>query len=86
MFFYTDQLQDIRSSNRQTLLGKNSVDIFGRKFPVGVVKQWSDINIKEEIGEGNFGKVYHGFLHLNEVQRYLLDLVLTFSHMDSISS
>ena len=46
------------------------VDISGRSFPVGIVKNRSDVNIKKEIGEGNFGKVYQGFFHLNDVQRY----------------
>ena len=40
-----------------------------KTFCPGVIKDWSDIDIKKEIGEGNFGKVYKGYLHLNEVQR-----------------
>ena len=44
-------------------------DIYGRKFPANLLKDWSDINIEMEIGNGDFGKVYHGYLHLNGVQR-----------------
>ena len=40
-----------------------------KDFPDAVIKDWSDINIKKEIGEGNFGKVFKGYVHLNEVQR-----------------
>ena len=40
-----------------------------KEFPDAVIKDWSDINIKKEIGEGNFGKVFKGYVHLNEVQR-----------------
>ena len=51
----------------QTL--SNTVDIKGRSFPEGVVIKWSDISINKEIGEGNFGKVYQGYVNMNEVQR-----------------
>ena len=40
-----------------------------KDFPDAVIKDWSNINIKKEIGEGNFGKVFKGYVHLNEVQR-----------------
>ena len=40
-----------------------------KEFPDAVIKDWSNINIKKEIGEGNFGKVFKGYVHLNEVQR-----------------
>ena len=50
---------------------KETHDICGRKFPVNIVKNWSDINIKREIGKGSFGKVYQAFLNLNEIQRYI---------------
>ena len=53
------------------LIENESIDICGRKFPVNVVKDWSDINILNEIGDGDFGKVYQGYLHLNKVQRYV---------------
>ena len=46
-------------------------DICGRQFPANVVKEWSDINIEKEIGCGDFGKVYQGYLHMNKVQRYV---------------
>ena len=48
------------------------IDICGREFPANVVKEWSDINIDKEIGSGDFGKVYQGYLHLNNVQRYVM--------------
>ena len=50
-------------------LSKENKDICGRKFPVGIVKDWSDITIHKEVGKGSFGKVYQAYLHLNEVQR-----------------
>ena len=53
-------------------MGNEFTDICGRKFPADAVKNWSDINIKKEIGKGDFGKVYQGYLHLNKVQRYVL--------------
>ena len=40
-----------------------------KEFPDAVIKDWSHINIKKEIGEGNFGKVFKGYVHLNEIQR-----------------
>ena len=51
------------------ILSKDNKDICGRKFPVGIVKDWSDITIHKEVGKGSFGKVYQAYLHLNEVQR-----------------
>ena len=60
------ELKEVQTNDGQTPLQKGSEL---KEFSSGVVKNWSDINIKKEIGEGNFGKVYHGYLHLNEVQR-----------------
>ena len=51
------------------ILSKDNKDICGRKFPVGIVKDWSDITIHKEVGKGSFCKVYQAYLHLNEVQR-----------------
>ena len=48
--------------------GENKI-IEGRSFHAGIVIKWSDIKMEREIGEGNFGKVYRGYLHLNEIQR-----------------
>ena len=45
------------------------VEIDGRSFPAGVVIKYHDIKIQKEIGEGNFGKVFQGYLNLNEVTR-----------------
>ena len=53
-------------SEKNKLLNRTTYDEI---FPFGVVKDWSDINIKKQIGQGNFGKVYQGYLHLNDVQR-----------------
>ena len=51
------------------LLPQQNIEIDGRSFPAGIVINWSDIKIRREIGEGNFGKVYQGYLQMNEVQR-----------------
>ena len=40
------------------------VDLFDRKFPQSTVKAWKDITLEKELGSGQFGKVYKGFLHL----------------------
>ena len=53
------------------LMKQKTTDVCGRTFPANIIKIWSDIHIQKEIGKGDFGKVYHGYLHLNEVQRYL---------------
>ena len=45
------------------------VNIDDRKFPQSVVKAWKDITIERELGVGQFGKVYKGFLHLGKYQR-----------------
>ena len=60
------ELKEVKANDDQTPLQKGSEL---KEFSPGVIKDWSDINIKKEIGEGNFGKVYKGYLHLNEVQR-----------------
>ena len=44
----------------------------GKKFPKSTVKNRSDITLGNEIGEGAFGKVYKGFLHLSKHERYVL--------------
>ena len=46
-----------------------NVRISGRTFPAGLDIDNSNIVIRREIGKGNFGKVYHGYLQMNEVQR-----------------
>ena len=48
---------------------KDWLQIDGRSLPAGVVIKYQDFTIKKEVGEGNFGKVYQGYLNLNEVQR-----------------
>ena len=57
------------TSKESTQLPQRSIEIDGRSFPPGIVIDWSDIKIRREIGEGNFGKVYQGYLYMNEVQR-----------------
>ena len=57
------------TSKESTQLPQQSIEIYGRSFPSGIVINWSDIKIRREIGEGNFGKVYQGYLYMNEVQR-----------------
>ena len=48
---------------------KDWIQIDGRSFPASVVIKYQEFTMKQEIGEGNFGKVYQGHLNLNEVQR-----------------
>ena len=48
---------------------KNLTEIEGRSFPSAIVIKWSDIKIKSTIGEGNFGRIYQGDIHLNEIQK-----------------
>ena len=60
------ELKEVKANEEPTLPQKESEL---KEFSPGVIKDWSDIDIKKDIGEGNFGKVYKGYLHLNEVQR-----------------
>ena len=60
------ELKEVKANEYQTLLQKGSEL---KEFSPEVIKDWSNINIKNEIGEGNFGKVFKGYLHLNDVQR-----------------
>ena len=52
-----------------SLIPDLEVTICKRKFPQDIIKNWSDIEIGHEVGEGNFGKVYKGFWHFSEFQR-----------------
>jgi hypothetical protein len=47
----------------------DTFEIEGRSFPAGIVIKWSDIKMEREIGRGNFGKVYQGYVNMNQVQR-----------------
>ena len=47
----------------------DTLEIEGRSFLSAIVIKWSDIKIKSIIGEGNFGRVYQGDIHLNEIQK-----------------
>ena len=51
------------------LEAKESIEISGRNFPAGLNIDYSNLVIRGEIGEGNFGKVYQGYLQMNDVQR-----------------
>ena len=51
------------------LLDDSTVSILGRIFPISTVWDWENITVGIELGGGQFGKVYKGFLHLNEYQR-----------------
>ena len=48
---------------------ESCVEIEGRSFPAGIVIKWSDIKMGREIGQGNFGKVYQGYVNMHQVQR-----------------
>ena len=52
-----------------SLIPDFEVTICNRKFPQDIVKNWPDIEIGHEVGEGNFGKVYKGFWHFSKFQR-----------------
>ena len=52
-----------------SLIPDLEVTVCKRKFPQDLIKNWSDIEIGHEVGEGNFGKVYKGFWHFSEFQR-----------------
>ena len=49
---------------------RTEVTIHKRTFPPEFVKDWRDVKIVEQIGKGNFGKVFKGFLSLDSVARY----------------
>ena len=51
------------------LLFRNEISIHKRTFPPEFVKDWGDVEIEEQIGKGNFGKVFKGFLNLDVVAR-----------------
>ena len=50
-------------------LFRNEISIHKRTFPPEFVKDWGDVEIEEQIGKGNFGKVFKGFLNLDVVAR-----------------
>ena len=52
-------------------VNESSFLVFGKKFPKSTVKNWSDITFGKEIGDGAFGKVYKGFLHLSKHEMYV---------------
>ena len=52
-----------------TFIYIDTFDIKGRSFPAGIVIKWSDIKMGREIGQGNFGKVYQGYVNMHQVQR-----------------
>ena len=59
----------IQDGNSYGNIEKNLTEIEGRSFPSAIVIKWSDIKIKSVIGEGNFGRIYQGDIHLNEIQK-----------------
>ena len=59
----------IQDGNGYGNIEKNLTEIEGRSFPSPIVIKWSDIKIKSIIGEGNFGRIYQGDIHLNEIQK-----------------
>ena len=59
-----------KGPNLETLIEEDPmVDLFDRKFPQSTVKAWKDITLEKELGSGQFGKVYKGFLHLGKYTR-----------------
>ena len=62
-------IPDVYPTDGTDLVAKENVRISGRIFPAGLDIDYSNVVIRREIGEGNFGKVYHGYLQMNEVQR-----------------
>ena len=48
---------------------EKNVSFLHKTFLPEFVKDWSDIEIVNSIGEGNFGKVYKGFLSLDPIAR-----------------
>ena len=72
MFLYQGnevELQVSLNNGNPPPLQQSNIEIDGRLFPAGIVISWSDIKMEREIGQGNFGKVYQGYLHLNKIQR-----------------
>ena len=72
MFLYLGnevELQVLTTNGNPPPLQQSNIEIDGRLFPAGIVISWSDIKIEREIGQGNFGKVYQGYVNMNEVQR-----------------
>ena len=53
----------------EEMIRNDTKEINGRRFPIDVVFDWSDIEITKEIGKGNFGKVSQGYLNLSQVRR-----------------
>ena len=47
----------------------DDVELWGKKFPRSIVRNHTDISFGEELGGGQFGTVFKGFLHLSELQR-----------------
>ena len=64
-----------------SLIPDLEVTICKRRFPQDIVKNWSEIEIGHEVGEGNFGKVYKGFWHFSKFQRYVIFILLTGSNI-----
>ena len=70
MFLYLGNEVELTANGPTPPLPQSSnVEIDGRLFPAGIVISWSDIKMEREIGQGNFGKVYQGYVNMNEVQR-----------------
>ena len=61
--------QDVCQTDGTNLETKENIVISGQNFPAGLNIDYSNLVIGEEIGEGNFGKVYQGYLQMNDVQR-----------------
>ena len=64
------EIQDFCPTDGTDLVAMmENVRISGRTFPAGLDIDYSNVIIRREVGKGNFGKVYHGYLQMNEVQR-----------------
>ena len=64
------EFQDVCPIDGRDLVAKENLEMSVQSFPAGLNIDYSNLVIRGEIGEGNFGKVYQGYFQMNDVQRY----------------